>query len=84
MNYFKDLSPNVDSFLFVRIFLTEKIFKREFCIQFYEENSRRRTMNTTNDTVMFVMGMMFTLTIVMCLKTKKVTDEAMKVLRERK
>ena len=84
MNYFKDLSPNVDSFLFVRNFLTEKIFEREFYIQFYEENSRRRTMNTTNDTVMFVMGMMFTLTIIMCLKTKKVTDEVMKVLREKK
>lgn len=64
--------------------MTKKIFKREFYIQFYEENSRRRTMNTTNDTVMFVMGMMFTLTIVMCLKTKKVTDEAMKVLREKR
>lgn len=64
--------------------MTKKIFKREFYIQFYEENSRRRTMNTTNDTVMFVMGMMFTLTIVMCLKTKKVTDEAMKVLHEKR
>ena len=41
-------------------------------------------MNTTNDTVMFVMGMMFTLTIIMCLKTKKVTDEVIKVLREKK
>lgn len=41
-------------------------------------------MNTTNDTMMFIMGMMFTFTIMMCLKTKKVTDEAMKVLRERK
>ena len=41
-------------------------------------------MNTTNDTVMFVMGMMFTHTIIMCLKTKKVTDEVMKVLREKK
>ena len=41
-------------------------------------------MNTTNDTVMFVMGIMFTLTIMMCIKTKKVTDEAMKVLREKR
>ena len=78
VNYFKDLSPNMDSILFIRI------FKREFCIRYYEENSRRRTMNTTNDTVMFVMGMMFALTIIMCLKTKKVTDEVMKVLREKK
>ena len=64
--------------------MTKKIFKREFYIQFYEENSRRRTMNTTSDTMMFITGMMFALVIMMCLKTKKVTDEAMKVLRERK
>ena len=41
-------------------------------------------MNTTNDTMMFITGMMFALVIMMCLKTKKVTDDAMKVLRERK
>lgn len=64
--------------------MIEKIFKREFYIRYYEEDSRRRTMNTTSDTMMFVTGMMFTLVIMMCLKTKKVTDEAMKVLRERK
>ena len=78
MNYFKDLSPNMDSFLFIRI------FKREFCIRYYEENSRRRTMNSTSDTMIFVTGMMFALTIMLCWKTKKVTDEVMKVLREKK
>ena len=78
MNYFKDLSPNVDSFLFIMI------FKREFCIQYYEENSRRRTMNSTSDTMIFVTGMLFALTIMLCWKTKKVTDEVMKVLREKK
>lgn len=78
MNYFKDLSPNVDSFLFIRI------FKREFYIQCYEENSRRRTMNSTSDTMIFVTGMLFALTIMLCWKTKKVTDEVMKVLREKK
>lgn len=78
VNYFKDLSPNVDSFLFI------KIFKREFYIQCYEENSRRRTMNSTSDTMIFVTGMLFALTIMLCWKTKKVTDEVMKVLREKK
>ena len=78
VNYFKDLSPNVDSFLFIII------FKREFCIQCYEENSRRRTMNNTSDTMIFVTGMMFAITIMLCWKTKKVTDEAIKVLREKK
>ena len=78
VNYFKDLSPNVDSFLFIMI------FKREFCIRYYEENSRRRTMNSTSDTMIFVTGMMFALTIMLCWKTKKVTDEVMKVLREKK
>ena len=66
------------SFLFIRI------FKREFYIQSYEENSRRRTMNSTSDTMIFVTGMMFALTIMLCWKTKKVTDEVMKVLREKK
>ena len=78
VNYFKDLSPNMGSFLFIRI------FKREFYIRFYEENSRRRTMNSTSDTMIFVTGMMFMLTIMLCWKTKKVTDEVMKVLREKK
>ncbi len=78
VNYFKDLSPNMGSFLFIRI------FKREFYIQCYEENSRRRTMNSTSDTMIFVTGMLFALTIMLCWKTKKVTDEVMKVLREKK
>lgn len=78
VNYFKDLSPNMGSFLFI------KIFKREFYIQCYEENSRRRTMNSTSDTMIFVTGMLFALTIMLCWKTKKVTDEVMKVLREKK
>lgn len=78
VNYFKDLSPNMGSFLFIRI------FKREFYIQYYEENSRRRTMNSTSDTMIFVTGMLFALTIMLCWKTKKVTDEVMKVLREKK
>lgn len=78
VNYFKDLSPNIGSFLFIRI------FKREFYIQCYEENSRRRTMNSTSDTMIFVTGMLFALTIMLCWKTKKVTDEVMKVLREKK
>ena len=33
VNYFKDLSPNMGSFLFIRI------FKREFYIRYYEENN---------------------------------------------
>lgn len=78
VNYFKDLSLNMDSFLFIMI------FKREFYIQCYEENSRRRTMNSTSDTMIFVTGMLFALTIMLCWKTKKVTDEVMKVLREKK
>ena len=78
VNYFKDLSPDMGSFLFVMI------FKREFYIQCYEENSRRRTMNSTSDTMIFVTGMLFALTIMLCWKTKKVTDEVMKVLREKK
>ena len=78
MNYFKDLSPDMGSFLFVMI------FKREFYIQCYEENSRRRTMNSTSDTMIFVTGMLFALTIMLCWKTKKVTDEVIKVLREKK
>lgn len=61
-----------------------KIFNREFYTLYYEEKSRRRTMNTTSDTMIFVTGMMFACTILLCWKTKKVTDEAMKVLRERK
>lgn len=61
--------------------MIERIFKREFYIRYYEENSRRRTMNNTSDTMIFVTGMMFACTIMLCWKTKKVTDEAMKVLR---
>lgn len=72
------------SFLFVRYYVIEMIFKREFYIQCYEENSRRRTMNNTSDTMTFVTGMMFALIIMLCWKTKKVTDEVMKALREKK
>ena len=41
-------------------------------------------MNSTSDTMTFVTGMMFALIIMLCWKTKKVTDEAMKVLREKR
>lgn len=41
-------------------------------------------MNNTSDTMIFVTGMMFAITIMLCWKTKKVTDEAIKVLREKK
>lgn len=41
-------------------------------------------MNSTSDTMIFVTGMLFALTIMLCWKTKKVTDEVMKVLREKK
>ena len=41
-------------------------------------------MNTSSDTLIFATGVMFTIAIMLCWRTKKVTDEAIKVLREKR